>query len=48
MVCLTNKTRCDYSSIPLDGAVHTFYVVAYVYSNRSGPSNLQAVSCPPG
>ena len=47
-VCLTNKTRCDYSSIPLDGATHTFYVVAYVYSNRSAPSNVAAVSCPAG
>jgi hypothetical protein len=45
-VCLTNKTRCDYSAIPLDGASHTFYVVAYVYSNRSVESNLQTVSCP--
>jgi len=47
-VCLTNKTRCDYSSIPLDGASHTFYVVAYVYSNRSGESGLQTVFCPAG
>lgn len=45
-VCLTNKTRCDYSSIPLDGASHTFYVVAFVYGNKSDPSNVQTVSCP--
>jgi Flp pilus assembly protein TadG len=45
-VCLTNKTRCDYSSIPLDGASHTFYVVAYVYGNKSGESSLQTISCP--
>ncbi|HET7011813.1 MAG TPA: TadE/TadG family type IV pilus assembly protein [Anaerolineales bacterium] len=45
-VCLTNKTRCDYSSIPLDGQSHTFYVVAFVYGNRSAPSTAMAVSCP--
>jgi hypothetical protein len=48
MVCLTNRARCDYSYIPLDGVVHTFYVVAYVDSSRSAPSNLQVLSCPPG
>ncbi len=48
MVCLTNRARCDYSYIPLDGAVHTFYVVAYVETSRSAASNMQVVSCPPG
>jgi Flp pilus assembly protein TadG len=47
MACLTNRNRCDYAYIPLDGVVHTFYVVAYVDSSHSVASNLQALSCPP-
>jgi len=48
MSCLTNRSRCDYSYIPLDGNPHTFYVYAYVDSSHSAASNLQTVSCPPG
>jgi hypothetical protein len=47
MVCLTNRSRCDYSYIPIDGVVHTFYVVAFVDSSRSVPSNTGSVSCSP-
>jgi len=45
-ICLTNKTRCDYASIQPDGVVHTYYVVAYIYTRPSLPSNVQSVSCP--
>lgn len=45
-VCLTNKTRCDYASIRRDGVVHTYYVMAYVYSSSSAPSNVGSASCP--
>ena len=45
-ICLTNKTRCDYSSIQTDGVVHTYYVVAFIYTRPSLPSNVQSVSCP--
>ena len=45
-ICLTNKTRCDYASIHADGVVHTYYVVAFIYTRPSLPSNVQSVSCP--
>lgn len=45
-VCLTNKTRCDYASIRQDGVVHTYYVVAYVYTTASQPSNVGSAMCP--
>jgi len=45
-ICLTNKTRCDYASIQPDGVVHTYYVVAYIYTRPSLHSNVQSVSCP--
>lgn len=46
-VCLTNKLRCDYSAIQKDGVVHTYYVVAYIYSRPSLPSATGSVSCAP-